>query len=304
MTRTRIPIGGPLVLALLAGAQSVRGLGISPAYVDVVVDPKVRASGEFNVSNTGTGAERYRINSVNFVFAKDGGIQRLAADDPKALSSWIIFNPKEFTIPAQSKQVIRFVVSPKGTPPAGEYTAGMELENLDTTSTTATGPDGHDMKIKMVSSILVPIFAQMGSVTHKAELKEPGFEIVNNDLGFHTVLGNLGTGRLLVTGEFELLDSSGLSVEKGLLPKAYVLRESERLLNAPLKASIPDGKYTVKVKISSPQLDKPMMQEAIVDWKRPIPATAAAGGATTRLDAAATPGIVPAATRAATNPGP
>jgi len=305
MNRSTLAVGSLLFLFLLAGGRTALGLGITPAYVDIALDPKIRSSGEFVVSNTGDTVERYRINAINFVFTKEGSMKRLDAADPAALSSWIVFNPKEVTVDPQTKKTIRFsIVLPKVTPANGEYMAGMEAENLDTTTASSKGPDGRDMKIKMVSTILVPIFAQVGTVTHKGELKEPGLDMFNNQLGFHMVVGNLGTGRLWVeASEFELFDTAGQSVEKGQMGKGYVLKDAKRIFNAPLKANIPDGKYTVKVKISSPQLDnKPLLQEAVVEWKRPVPATAAAGTATTRPSVIPAPAIAPTTSPAASSP--
>lgn len=260
-------MAGLAALCLWAGAGTLTaGVSISPAYVEVKLD-KGRPSGEFVVGNTGDNEERYRIQSVYFTFTPEGGLVRKDPDQ-YAMSSWIVFNPRELTLPPKTKRVVRFVVSPKGQLTGGEYWAGMELESLNTTTTsTAKNEKGVGMKIEIVSKILVPIFGQFGQVTYSAEAQDPKLVEGQPAATIDTLLTNTGNGRLFMSGKYDLADTTGKIVESGQLPRMYVMRQSDRNYKIAIKAPMQPGKYTYKVELTSQQLKEPITRSLDFEWK-------------------------------------
>jgi hypothetical protein len=82
-------------------------------------------------------------------------------------------------------------------------------------------------------------------------------------------MANTGNSRLLVTGKYEIADSAGKVMEEGSLGKAYVLRGGERVFTIDVKANLPEGDYTVRIRCNCPQLKEAITGEQKLSWKPP-----------------------------------
>lgn len=261
------------VIAVLAFVQlsfsdnAYAALSISPAFVEVTLDKGV-PSGQFLVTNVGDVEERYRIKARSFLFLEDGGV-RLAEADEQSLATWIKFNPKEFTLPPNTKQTIRFAVIPKGKLRPGEYWAVMELESLSSSFASGKDAGGREFNLEIVPSILVPICGKVGDVKYQGVLKQLRAFAVDNGSAIEVYLTNTGEGRLRVSGEYEIFDSNGKKVEQGALGKGYVLVGSTRKFAAKTNLPLTNGRYSIKVNYSSEQLKSPIRNEVEITWPPP-----------------------------------
>jgi hypothetical protein len=247
-----------LIFSFLAG--TVRAdLSIAPAYVELILDKGI-PSGVFTIMNTGNAEVRYRVNAVAFTVDLNGGI-KLIAPDEHSLAPWIVFNPKEFAMAPNSQRKIRFAVSPKGKLRTGEYWAAMELESLDATSLKGSTETGGGYNIKVIPSILVPIFGKVGNVRYRGMSKE--IKVVSEGKGktIETWFANTGEGRIFFKGEYEIVSESGKAIESGELGRAYILPGGIVKFSTAVKTEMETGTYTVKVRYKSPQLDRPIQGE-------------------------------------------
>jgi len=251
-----------LVLLVLPLKGRGDGLSVSPAYVEVSLD-KGWPAGQFSISNLGEKKERYRIRAIHFTFLKDGSIRHIDPDE-HSLVPWIKFNPTEFILAPKSTRSIRYIIAPQGKLRPGEYWAAMELEPLKSAGAEAKDKGGG---IGAIPSILVPIFGIVGKLRYQGILKE--IQVAPNEGGqaIQFLIGNTGEGRLAVTGEYEIRNSSGEEVQKGKLARASILPGSELFFSSQLESKLAEGNYKVQVRFRSPQLKEPMEKEFELVWK-------------------------------------
>jgi hypothetical protein len=255
------------LVCVVAASRAWASISISPAYVEVSLD-KGRPAGRFEINNLGDEEERYRVKAVHFTFFKDGALREITPDD-NSLAPWIKFNPKEFTLPPKTKQVVRFVIVPPAKLRQGEYWAGMELESLKTAIGEGEDASGRKLRLEVIASILVPIFGEVGDSRYEGLVKEVKLSAHEKGTRLEVAMANTGNSRLLVTGKYEIADSAGKVMEEGSLGKAYVLRGGERVFAIDVKANLPEGDYTVRIRCNCPQLKEAITGEQKLSWKPP-----------------------------------
>ena len=241
--------------------QAQAAISISPAYLELKLD-EGRPSGKFLISNPGDTQERYRIQSIHFNFTPDGALQSIEPDE-HSLAKWIVFNPKELTLPPKTTRAVRFVIVPKDKLQEGEYWSGMQLESLNTTTSSGKGAGGREVEIEIIPKILVTIFGVSGEAKYSGTVGDS--KIINNGglSVIETTVTNTGTGRLLVLGTYEISDVNGRIVASGILPKGYVFRGNFRKIKARLKEPVKAGIYAIKIKLESPQLKEALSQSVV-----------------------------------------
>ncbi len=255
-----------VVLAVaLSGSHAIAAVSITPAYLEVRLD-EGRPSGQFIISNAGDAQERYRVQSIHFTFTPDGALQAIEPGD-YSLSEWVVFNPKELTLPPKTTRAVRFVIAPKRELQPGEYWGGMELESLNTSTGSGTDAGGREMRIEVVPKILVTIFGIVGKPVYSGTIG--GTRLVSNGSSsiVETTLTNTGSGRLLVSGTYEVSDPSGRVVSAGPLQKGYVFRDCHRKIKAIIKEPVEAGSYAIRVKLESPQLKEALSDDVVQDFK-------------------------------------
>lgn len=255
-----------IVIAIPSWRGSLQAaLSISPAFIELPLD-KGRPGGQFIITNVGDEEERYRIRAIHFLFMEDGGLREVPPDE-HSIAPWVRFNPKELTLKPKTKQTVRFVIAPNSTLHTGEYWGAMELESLKTTFGKGEDAGGRKLSIEVIPTILVPIFGTVGNVRYQAASKGARIVTMENRKVIESLITNTGEGRLFLTGEFEIINASGQSVEKGSLGQAYVLPGADRKFKVPIGTSLPDGQYTINVKYSSTGLGEPVREKIQLEWK-------------------------------------
>jgi hypothetical protein len=249
-------------------------IGIKPAYVELQLD-KGQSAGKFVISNLGEEEERFRVNAIHFTYSIDGGLNQTASG-PNSLALWIHFNPKELTMPPNSSRAVRFAIVPRGTLREGEYWAAMELESLKTSETTSTDEkSGKSVKLRVLSTIMVPIFGTVGNVLYKGQVEDINMTTLPEGIFLHSIVNNTGAGRIGAKGEYKIIDTSGKIVKEGKIGKGYVLSGTKRRFLNKIADELPEGKYNITVTYSAVHFEKPLKGEIQVDWKpQQQPATA------------------------------
>ena len=252
---------------LLWAAPATAAVGISPGYVEVRLD-KGRPAGRFLISNLGSTQERYRIKAIHFTYSAEGGLEQTPTGE-HSLAQWIHFNPRELMIAPRTQRAVRFAIVSRGPLKDGEYWGAMELESLQTREVTTQDADGKAVKLKLLATIMVPIFGTVGDVQYEGDVKE--VKLTGRTSGPHleVLVANTGTGRLGARGAYEIRSASGKLIEKGKVGRAYVLRGAERRFTKKVEADQPEGRYIVRVSYTAPHLKKPLEREVQVDWERP-----------------------------------
>jgi hypothetical protein len=265
---------------LLAGILRA-DVAIKPAFVEVNMD-EGRPSGTFLISNLGDKEERFRVNALYFNYAEDGTLKKSQNGD-YSLASWIRFNPRELTLAPGTQRAVRFAIVPRGKLEEGEHWAGMELESLNVNEVTSKDDkSGRSMRLKVMSTIIAPVFGSVGKTSYAGEIRNLQVQPENDAIVLKALLAATGSGRLRVTGEYQIVDATGKVVDQGPFAAGYIFRGAQRWFTRKLPAALPKGEYTVKVSIEAPHLEQPLTKETLVAWPElpPVQAQGATKSAT------------------------
>jgi len=248
------------VLLGVCAARAWAGISVQPAFVEVSLD-RGRPAGRFDIANLGETEERYRIRALHFNFSKEGGLLRLEPDE-RSLVPWIKFNPSELSIAPKTSRAVRFAIIPRGSLEQGEYWGAMELENLDTQVGRTRDAAGRELKIEVITTVMVPIFGTVGQVHYDGDLTDVAAgPDEKKGAVIQAALLNKGDGRLLVTGEYVVKNAAGDAVAQGALGYAYLLPGGRRVFQDHVRVPLPAGRYTVHVKYSCPQLKQALQRD-------------------------------------------
>ncbi len=228
------------------------GIAVKPANVTLDLN-KGRPSGQFVISNTGDTEERYRVRSTHFGYTLNGQLQ-LISPNHQSLATWVKFNPKEFTLPPNSKRVVRFVVLPRGKLTDGEFWGAMELESLNTDMITDTDQEGRKVSIKVVPSVLVPIFGRSGKINHKGMIDDIELKRIPDGSAISAQLTNTGLGRLFVRGHYSVINEDNVEVMSGSMPRGLVLSGLSRRFESLSERELPSGRYQLRIEYGAKPL--------------------------------------------------
>ena len=245
------------------------GIGIKPAYVEVDMDDG-RPAGRFIITNNGEEEERYRVNAIHFTYSPQGGLTQ-SPDGQWSLAPWIRFNPKEITLAPKTQVAVRFAVVSRGKLQQGEYWAAMELESLNVTYATSKNEEtGRSVRLKTISTIMVPIFGTVGAVDYAGTIDTLGVVNVEGTSYIRALVSATGTGRIGAKGSYEILDAAGQTVVQGPLGKAYVLRGGKRWFSTPVAdPNLVAGRYTLRASFNAAHFEQPIVSETVMNW--PVP---------------------------------
>ncbi len=261
-------------------ALAAGGVRVSPAFVEVSLD-KGRPAGSFQITNTGKTPERFRVRAVFFNLSEKGGLVR-PKNSPFSIAPLVKFNPAEFQLPPNSMRQVRFIIVTRGKLKPGEYWAGMEIESLKTQSVKGTDEGGREFMVRVVPSVLVPIFGKVGKVKYAGKLEDVQLVGSAEKPQLSVMAVNEGDGRVVYSATYEVLSEAGKTVQKGILAKSYVFRGGRIRLRNYIKP-LPAGQYTVRIHATSAQLGKPIKIESKLTWTAPTsPPVAGAAKPTTR----------------------
>lgn len=169
--------------------------------------------------------------------------------DASSLAGWIKFNPKEFTFPPKSSQFVRYSIIPRGELQAGEYWGGIQFEPLTEQVASSTNGRGVSASIKVITSILVPIYGRYGDYTLSATIDSLEARRTEKGLLLRAIITNTCPGGLRIGGDYEITDAAGEQVSSGALTRSFILPRSTRIVKALVTQSLPPGVYTLSIQV-------------------------------------------------------
>ncbi|MGB5325573.1 MAG: hypothetical protein WBN40_09145 [Pseudomonadales bacterium] len=245
-----------IVLAALMVGEAQAGIAVEPAYVNLDLNVG-RASGQFIITNTGNKEERYRVNASHFTYDDSGTLQLADPNGEHSMAMWIKFNPKEFTLPPNSKRVVRYVVLPKTKVKNGQYWAAMELESLEGRDYTTDDGAGRTFNLKVVPAVLAPMFGKQGQVVYDFDVKAVELKkTARNKMALEVEIENLGNTVISFRGLYEIVNEAGEQLVESTMDGGMLLREKTRKFVTFIEPDIPPGKYKLNIFYGYRETDK------------------------------------------------
>ena len=111
------------------------------------------------------------------------------------------------------------------------------------------------------------MFGKFGNVRYQGVVKEATLTKGQTDQSLRVLLSNTGDGRLLIEGQYVIMDGAGQEIQKGQLGKFYLLPGMEQIAASRLTSKLASGSYKVRVECRSPQLKESLSNEFDLVWK-------------------------------------
>lgn len=137
-------------------------LAVSPARFEVELGskPTVQSARLINMSDREIDVE---VTVAPWELDEDSRV-RLVEPDEQSIDQWMVFNPREFKVPARSEQTVRFSIRPRVRPDDGEHRAMIYFQEKP-----AEGPDGP--QVQVLFKLGVAVYAYAGNVERTATLE-------------------------------------------------------------------------------------------------------------------------------------
>lgn len=238
-----------LVLSF-APVKAAGGLQVEPARFVLQVQPGGRAGGAIQVTDLGTSPVAPIATIYDWDIDAEGRfLSQPAGSRPDSLAGWLRFNPRQFSLVPQGRQVVRFSVSPPRDASPGERRGVIFFEQR----ASKTGGANLVTQLGVVIYVAVePVRRTFGVSLDDVRLDPMG------QVEVAVTVRATGNAHCRPEGTFELYDNSGKQVCAGRFPQQVALPGREvRLVGKSEAAGLKkSAKYRVHVRVISERVSK------------------------------------------------
>jgi hypothetical protein len=178
-----------------------------------------------NLKNATTESQKYKIDLVQFLMTKEGGMKKVS-DSNNALLDLVKFSPKNIELAPNEKQVVRIMATSFDTLADGEYYIHIHFTPLADKTSAAKESEKNSSSFSLQAriAVAVPIIVRKGTGTFAGKLEKPqAFLDKNQNLNLSFLLSN--TNKYFLYGD---LDVVGVTA-KGEVPLDKVVGLSSYL---------------------------------------------------------------------------
>lgn len=137
-------------------------LAVSPSRFEVELGakPTVQSARLINMSSRDVTVE---VSVVPWDLDDDSRV-RLLTPDEQSIDQWMVFNPREFTVPANSEQTVRFSIRPRVRPAEGEHRGMIYFQEKPAANANGT-------QVQVLFKLGVAVYAYAGEIRRAATLQ-------------------------------------------------------------------------------------------------------------------------------------
>jgi len=241
--RTRTLLLIFIIAAALCASWTASGaMLVDPARFILEIEPGQRDGGAITVTNASSVPTRYLAIAQDWVHDSQGGLMPKPANSTSAsIAKWIKFNPREFTLPPNGRQVVRFSISvPKNAVP--EERRGVIF----------FAPAFQSSGLAVKTQIGVVIYAAIKPIKRMFEVGLPKASLNGARQAVITIdLAAIGNAHCRLTGQFRLSDPSGKVVEEGRITEEVFLPGERRTIAVSGNKALAPGAYRLHLEMES-----------------------------------------------------
>lgn len=236
-------------------AYAQLGLGMVPMRVELKMAPGEQYSGTLKLSNESGSKTRVRGEVLDFNLDEQGTPQferNLPRETATSCKNWLSLNPMETEIEQGGFLTVRYTVRLPSELNPGSYNCAAGFTTLPPADQISSG-----MGMRIAVRVVGAIYVVVGTPPLEGGLKEIKMERIpkakdsDPEAGWRAVVVMENSGAIYYrpAGDLFVLDEKGEVMEKLSFPSLPVLPRREQRFLFPLKASLADGKYTIKARV-------------------------------------------------------
>lgn len=252
-----------MLLARSATLASAQGVLVAPHAV--VVDPRTR-TGWIQLHNTGVEAAEVVIDTFFGYPVTDslGGLSLRQLDQPDSTfpsaAGWIRAFPRRMVIPAQSRQMVRLMVTPPAGTADGEYWARIAItaQSGALPASQQDSSQGISVGLNLQIRTVIALLYRKGGVTTGLSMTAPQAVVDHDSLVVRTRLVRQGNGAWIGNVRGTLINAAGTEVRRFETALGTYF-ELEPRFTLPV-AGLPPGAYTLRLEAATDRNDLPPEQ--------------------------------------------
>lgn len=214
---------------------------LTPSRFELLLEPRGKSMQSLKVTNLGTAPITFTAETKDWDLNQSGSP---AFFDPgprdRSASTWIRFNPRQFTVAPGETQYIRFSVTAPPSLQPGEYRTSIVL----TTAEQYLLQDGFYYK----PNFAILIYINIPQITRRGEFGE--VKVITGPDGTRSIQGEIrstGNAHLRLSGQYQVENAAGTLVKEGELPRKVILPGRLDLFRFELSKNLAPGKYKVRI---------------------------------------------------------
>lgn len=214
---------------------------LNPSRFELLLEPRGKSVQSLKISNYGKAPITFTADTKDWDLNQSGSP---AFFDPaprdRSASTWIRFNPRQFTVAPGETQYIRFSISVPPSLQPGEYRTSIVL----TTVEQYYLQEGFYYK----PNFAILIYINIPQVTRKGEFGE--VKLITGPDGTRSVQGEIrstGNAHLRIGGLYQVENAAGTLVKEGELPRKVILPGRLDIFRFDLGKNLAPGKYKVRI---------------------------------------------------------
>lgn len=237
-----------LIISVIAAALcasrtvSASAMLVEPVRFILQIEPGQRDGGAFTVTNSSSTPVKYLAIVQDWVHDSKGVLTAKPTNSTSvSIANWVKFNPREFTLPPNGKQVVRFSISvPKNAAP-GEKRGVIFFS-----------PTAQSTGLSVKTQVGVVIYAAIKPVTRTFEISLPKASLNSAKQAVINIeLAASGNAHCRLTGKFRLSDPSGKLIEEGKITEHVLLPGERRTIIVSGNKELALGRYRLHLEIES-----------------------------------------------------
>lgn len=265
--------GGVIALALTLQISAAQAVSISPLNFELNANPGDKLTNVVRIYNDIDSEISVKMEVQDFVAAGERGevLIKEGGNTTYGLANWVTLSPASFTIPAQSSQLVEFIVrAPANAEPGGHY--GSVLASISGSAV----PGGVGINQKVGSLILLNIAGDVVENLGVSDFEAPAFSEYGPE-SLSARFTNDGSVHLKPRGFVLVKNMFGTEVAKIDLPQLNVLPQSTRKVEIPLELNNQFGRYEATLAAIYGAANEPI-SAVTVYWVIPYTLLAIYGG--------------------------
>lgn len=179
-------------------------LSLAPIYLEITNNQQSRNTGVLTVGNTSDQPIRISLSTTFFNYDYNGVFQRLNTGEYD-LTNYLIYTPREITIPPHNFQRIRLQTTLPSNLPEGEYRVAIFAETLQTNAN-----QNSNYQVNLTTRIGSAIYVRNGNLSPNINISTVNFNPENQQL--RLLVNNTGNATAIANIKWQLSQNGNVTI--------------------------------------------------------------------------------------------
>ncbi len=205
----RHPLSLALSLAACLAQAAPFEMAISPSRFELSAKNGERIGQSIDLHNLGSAATALAVRTLDWSYSAEGHISYHDELLPGSCRPWVALERRSVKIPAQTKQALRFQITPPADAPRGECRFMIAIEGVEPAQQTIIQSGGASLSLPVTGRIAVAVYVMLGGAEPKLEVQQIGMREMAGKRSPSITVRNSGDAHGRLEGTVDAKDAKG-----------------------------------------------------------------------------------------------